>query len=200
VCLFCAASSRLKIDSDQGYKEPEAVAALVLFAKERTWNPIPHGNIIDSLIALREQVGKNKFQKYLSHFGGLRVRKDRVIKLSQRGSINDVYPVMKIDETTGKMFFLVVEDPGNAMYSTWVKQSMGDRLQELNLSNDETLADMVEALIGICYLAIVYPQHLLKLIPRPHETWNRIETAIWTSMEVGLLDFATKGSKRSVYL
>ena len=100
---------------------------------------------------------------------------------------------MKIDDTTGKMFFLVVEDPGNAMYSTWVKYIMADRLQELNLSNDETLADTVEALIGICYLAIVYPQHLLKLVPRPHETWNRIETAIWSAIEIGLLDFVTTG-------
>ena len=53
----------------------------------------------------------------MSHFGGLRVEEARVKALAARGELHKVYTVMKIDKK-GRLYFLVVEDPTNAVYST----------------------------------------------------------------------------------
>ena len=92
----------------------------MLYAKEKGWAEVPSNSIFDAILVLHRTVGKNKFQKYLSHFGGFRINKDRVIKIGSRAALNDLYPVMKIDEK-GKMLFLAVEDPSNARYSAWIQ-------------------------------------------------------------------------------
>jgi hypothetical protein len=78
-CLFCAAAARLIEDHGNGYIENEAVAALMLYAKDKGGTDMPSNNIVDAILTLHRALGKNKFQKYLSNFGGLRVRKERVI-------------------------------------------------------------------------------------------------------------------------
>ena len=96
------------------------------------------------------------------------------MQLVARCELNNGYPVMKIDQTTNTMYYIVVEDPGNIVYATWLQRIAGSRIGELNTSNTETLADIVEATLGLCYLATTFPNHLLKLIPRPNELWSRI--------------------------
>ena len=95
--------------------------------------------------------------------------------MCMRGELNNIYPVMKIEHSTNIMYFLVVEDPSNAVYSTWLKHVSGTRLSELGTTNDEMLADIVETTLGCCYLATTFPNHLLKYISRPNEIWSRIE-------------------------
>ena len=71
------------------------------------------------------------------------------------------------------------------------------RFGEFNVTNTETLADIVEAALGCCYLASTYPKYLLRLFPRPNELWSRIENSIWWANDMKLFQYAIKGSKRS---
>jgi hypothetical protein len=111
-----------------------------MHAKTKQWDPISSEGIADNLLALHRVLGKNKFQKYISHFGGLHVGQARVKSLAARGELHKVYTVMKIDKK-GRLYFLVVEDPTHAIYSTWVKRIAGDKLMNWETTNDEVFAD-----------------------------------------------------------
>ena len=72
----------------------------------------------------------------LSHFGA--VRADR----------NVPNTVWAIYDCSGQAWF----DAGNATYAFVLKKMLGRyNIEEMNISNVETLGDMLEALFGFCY-------------------------------------------------
>jgi hypothetical protein len=194
-CLFCAAAAIKKAEERDGYVDEEAVAALCVHAQNKQWDPISSENIADNLLAFHRILGKNKFQKYISHFGGLRVDEARVKTLAARGELHKVYKVMKIDKK-GRFYFLVVEDPTNAIYSAWLNRIAADKIAEWETTNDEVLADTVEAFLGLGYLTTVFPNYLLKYLPNPNEMWSRIESSMHFGADFRLYKFATTGTKR----
>ena len=194
-CLFCAAAAIKRAEDRDGYLDEEAVAALCIHSQGRKRAPIASDDITDNLIAFHKVLGKNKFQKYISHFGGLRVDETRVKALAAKGELHKVYTVMKID-AQGRLYFIVVEDPTNAIYSTWLRKIAGERITEWETTNDEVLADTVEAFLGLCYLTTVFPNYLLPFVPNPNEAWSRIESSMHFGADIRLYQFATTGTKR----
>ena len=103
-CLFCAAAARRAQDIDDGYKDEQAVAALLIRSRAKGWHNPDSSSIFDFIRSLNDALkGTPKFQKYLSHFGGLRLDKGNVMRAVSRAELNNYYPVMKIDLATNTM-------------------------------------------------------------------------------------------------
>ena len=150
-CLFCAAATRRAQDIDDGYKDEEAVAALLIRSRAKGWHNPDSSSIFGFIRSLNNALkGTPNFQKYLSHFGGLRLDKGRVMRAVSRAELNSYYPVMKIDLATNTMYYLVVEDPMNKTYATWLRKLAGDDLPLIGSENTEKLGDIVEAALGLC--------------------------------------------------
>ena len=49
---------------------------------------------------------------------------------------------------------------------------------QLPAINIERLGDLVEAGLGLLYLATIYPSNFAEIIPNPNWMWRRIETSI----------------------
>ena len=72
----------------------------------------------------------------LSHFGA--VRADRNVP----NTVWDIY------DCSGQAWF----DPQNATYAFVLEKILGrDNMEEMNISNVETLGDILEAFFGLCY-------------------------------------------------
>jgi len=164
-------------DKDAGFYDEEAVAILMLMKEHNQWTPLNVTSIFDYLFSLNENIKKNqKFQKYLSHFRGVRMAAENVRRAAQRGELQSYYPVMKIDPKTNIMHFVTVEDPGIKVYACWLHLVAGPRFEELGVANMERLADIVEAGMGLCYLASVFPVQLHDHLAQPNEMWRMMET------------------------
>jgi len=73
-------------------------------------------------------------------------------RLSHRGALPTFLPTDPVywtDPRTGQGYF----DPGNAVYKQAVQYACPQFLEETGMSNEETIGDVIEALLG-CYLAI----------------------------------------------
>ena len=91
------------------------------------------------------------YRKFLSYFGAVRIPKTSHGRL--KSERHWVCP------TTGTAYM----DPTNAIYAMVFKLCWPDTLEELYMSNKETIGDLVEALLGWFYLTNV-THHLCDLI------------------------------------
>ena len=71
------------------------------------------------------------------------------------------------DQTT--VFFLATEDVGNNTYAAWLEALAGPKMSQVPRRIIESMADMVEAALGGCYLGCTFPLLLEKVIQRPNE-------------------------------
>ena len=72
--------------------------------------------------------------------------------------------------------YLATYDPMNDVYAAWLYHiTSGLQLPAINI---ERLGDIVEAGLGLLYLATVYPSNFAEIIPNPNWMWRRIETSI----------------------
>ena len=87
----------------------------------------------DFLVDFNESAGGSR--KYLSHRGAL-------------PTLLPTDPVMWTDEKTGQAYF----DPGNWVYKQSVKYACPEFLEATGMSNAETIGDVLEALLGSCFV------------------------------------------------
>ena len=121
---------------------------------------------------------------------------ENVHRAAKRGQLQSYYPVMKIDTKTNIMYFVTVEDPGNQVYANWLTLIAGERFGELGITNQERLADIVEAGMGLCYLASVFPVQLHNHLARPNELWRMMETSLITAWGSGHIQYFGPQTKR----
>ena len=81
------------------------------------------------------------YRKFLSYFGAVQIPK------TSHGRLESHWVCPK----TGTAYM----DPTNAIYAMVFKLCWPDTLEELNKSNNETIGDLVEALLGWFYLTKV---------------------------------------------
>jgi hypothetical protein len=137
-CIFCASVKYKQEDKDAGFYDEEAVAILLLMKEKNQWNPLNTTSIFDYVLSVNEHIKRNqKFQKYLSHFGGVRMSQDSVHRAAQRRELKAYYLVVKIDPMTNMMYFVTVEDPGNKVHASWIKLVAGPRFEEWGVTNTE---------------------------------------------------------------
>ena len=99
----------------------------------------------------------------LSHFGA--VRADRNIPSSMCG----------IYDSSGKVWF----DAGNETYAFILRMMMGgDTLEEMNLSNAETLGDLLESFFGLCYFMGHPDNQRASEFSSQLESWNHLDAVV----------------------
>jgi hypothetical protein len=132
---------------------------------------------------LDENLKKHQpLQKALSHFGALRMR-DQVLKgavVAEQLTDYDIWDA----EVNGDRYYLATYDPMNHVYAAWL-YNVANGLR-MPFTNVERLGDIVEAGLGLLYLASMYPSSFTEIITNPNLMWRRIETSIdsrltWTS-------------------
>ena len=99
----------------------------------------------------------------LSHFGA--VRADRNVSSS----------VWAIHDCSGQAWF----DAGNATYAFVLEMMVGGHnLREMNLSNVETLGDMLESFFGLCYFMQHPKNERLSDFSSQLESWNHLDAVV----------------------
>ena len=71
-----------------------------------------------------------------------------------------------------------MQDLSNYTYSGWLGAVAGMRYNEVRTTNQEVQGDMVEAALGLCYLASVFPKQFFDILPQPNTHWRRLETSL----------------------
>ena len=101
----------------------------------------------------------------LSHFGA--VRADRNVPNTVRA----------IYDCSGQAWF----DPQNATYAFVLEKMLGrDNMEEMNISNVETLGDMLEAFFGLCYFMQHPENQCARLCCRSQlESWDHLDAVVW---------------------
>ena len=84
----------------------------------------------------------------------------------------------------GERYYLATYDPMNHVYATWL-YNVANGLR-MPFTNVERLGDIVEAGLGLLYLASMCPSSFAEIITNPNLMWRRIETSMesrstWTS-------------------
>ena len=113
-------------------------------------------------------------QKAVSHFGALRLTSKKFKEVIKEGRLKD-FDVWDA-EINGKMYYLATSDPMNEAYAAWLWHVL--RGQQLPSLNRERLGDIVEAGLGLLYLAIMYPLNFRGIITEANWMWRRIETSM----------------------
>jgi hypothetical protein len=150
LCLRCRArDTRMKYT--QWEITDQRVAAHVLFQKrKRHWKPLHTDGIWEYLMDLEENLMNNQpLQKELSHLAGVRVP-DEVF---MRTAIAEQLTYLEIWEATvdGDIYYLATRDPTNKVYAAWLYNVAKGINMPFN--NCEELGDVVEAGLGLLYLA-----------------------------------------------
>ena len=130
-------------------------------------------------------------QKRLSHFGAVRVHKDRLLEKARGGQMAGNTFFVNMRELTASVagdgitttYFLATEDVGNNTYAAWLEALAGSKMSQIPTRSIESMGDVVEAALGVCYLGCTFPSLLDKVINRPNEMWRRIETSIMSRNE-----------------
>ena len=113
-------------------------------------------------------------QNPLSHFGALRITSEvlKATVITEQLTDFDVWEA----ERDGDRYYLATYDPMNHVYAAWLyHMANGVRMPTINV---ERLGDIVEAGLGLLYLATMYPSNFVEIIPNPNLMWRRIETSI----------------------
>jgi len=92
-------------------------------------------------------------QKAVSHFGALGLTSEKFKEVIEEGRLKD-FDVWDA-EINGRMYYLATSDPMNEAYAAWLWHAL--RGQQLPSLNQERLGDIVEAGLGLLYLATMYP-------------------------------------------
>jgi hypothetical protein len=147
-----------------------------------------------STVDLETNLSQNQpLQKALSHFGALRLQEELLAKTVVAEQLEDleIWEAM----VSGDRYYLATDDPTNQEYSAWL-YNVANGLK-MPFTNCERLGDMVEAGLGLLYLASMYPSSFVTIIPDPNRMWRKIETSIasrvtWTCP----IKFGTSPRKR----
>jgi hypothetical protein len=181
-CLRCRAHETRFQYSKWDYTD-ERIAAHVLLHKEQTeWKTLRTISICEYLMDLDDNLRKRpSLQKAVSHFGALRLTSEKFKEVIEEGKLKDFY--VWDAEINGKMYYLATSDPTNETYAAWLWHAL--RGQQLPSLNQERLGDIVEAGLGLLYLATMYPSNFADFLPNPNLMWRRIETSmgsrdVWT--------------------
>jgi hypothetical protein len=100
-------------------------------------------------------------QKAVSHFGALRITGEvfKTIVAAEQLTDFDVWEA-KVD---GDRYYLATYDPMNHVYAAWLYHvANGLQLPTINI---ERLGDIVEAGLGLLYLATMYPSNFAEIMP-----------------------------------
>ena len=105
--------------------------------------------------------------------------KEEVITSGSAGKLKGFYPLMVWSDQSA--FYACVEDLSNHTYSAWLGAVARGRYGEVYSRNQEMQGDMVEAALGLCYIASCYPKEFEEILPERNLLWRRMETSILSS-------------------
>ena len=132
-------------------------------------------SICEYLLDLDENLMKRpQLQKAVSHFGALRVSSEKFKEAVAAGKLKD-FDVWDA-EVDGVRHYLATIDPMNEVYAAWLWNVT--RGLQLPSSNMDRLGDIVEAGLGLLYLATMYPSNFEGIVSNPNWMWRRIETSM----------------------
>ena len=101
-------------------------------------------------------MSKNQpLQKALSHFGALRVQDEVLAKTVVAEQLTD----LEIWDATAKgdLYYLATDDPMKHVYAAWLYN--GANGMNMPFKNCERFGDIVEAGLGLLYLASMFPSN-----------------------------------------
>jgi hypothetical protein len=127
------------------------------------------------LMDLEENLVKHQpLQKALSHFGALRVQDEVLAKTVVAEQLTD----LEIWEATanGDLYYWATYDPRNHVYAALLYDVANG--MNMPFKNCKRLGDIVEAGLGLLYLASMFPSNFAEIIPNPNRMWRKIETSI----------------------
>ena len=112
-----------------------------------------------------ENTKNTAVQKRLSHYGAIRVHKDRLLERARGGQMagNAFYVNMRelsasvAGDGITTTCFLATEDAGNNTYAAWLEALAGPKMVQIPTRNIECMGDVVEAALGVCYLGCTFP-------------------------------------------
>jgi hypothetical protein len=119
---------------------------------------------------LEENLTNNQpLQKELSHFGALRVPDEVFLETAAAEHLTD----FQIWEATvdGDVYYLATRDPTNKVYAAWLYYVA--KGLNLPVNNCERLGDMVEAGLGLLYIASMFPSDFAQIIEEPNMMWRK---------------------------
>ena len=174
-CLRCRADET-RFEYDKWDYTDDRIAAHVLLHKEQTeWKTLRTTGICEYLMDLDDNLMKRpRLQKAVAHFGALRLSSEKFKEVVEEGKLKD-FDVWDA-EIDGSYHYLATFDPMNEVYAAWLwNVTKGLRLPSLNM---DRLGDIVEAGLGLLYLATMYPSNFKGIILNPNWMWRRIETSM----------------------
>ena len=151
-CLFCKTMETIeKSMTSSQVSDATAAVNLHLLAQQGSWKDINVNSIFEFIMLVFENTKNTAVQKRLSHFGAVRVHKERLFERArgaQMGgqtfyvNMNEVAASVKgNDQTT--VFFLATEDVGNNTYAAWLEALAGPKMSQVPTRIIESMADMV---------------------------------------------------------
>ena len=78
----------------------------------------------------------------------------------------------------GQEYFLATQDPMNYVYASWIYHLSTVKGITPHYNNCERLGDLVEAGLGVLYLATIFPEASSNIVKEPGVMWRRIETSM----------------------
>ena len=105
--------------------------------------------------------------------------KEDVIATGSAGKLKGLYPLMIWSDQS--VFYVCVEDLSNHTYPAWLGAIARGRYKEVDSRNQEMQGDVVEAALGLCYIASCFPNEFEQILPEPKLLWRRMETSLLSS-------------------
>jgi hypothetical protein len=155
--------------------DERVVAHLLHHERQNMWTNVDVENIQSFLLTLDDNLAHCKaLRKELSRVGALRVDEEVFVEEANAQNFAD----FEVWRTTveNKEYYMATRDFMNQNHASWFRYVMSGK--NFRYSNCGRLGDLVEAGLGLLYLANMFPNDLKHIIKDTNKMWRRLETSM----------------------